>query len=114
MIMRKRWEKRSGRKIIERLYEDENGIEVNEYEQKWDDWIDFRDGWRDKYLSDRTKIKRVNQARQNQHPEQYCFKGFRGFIIGYDDEFLKIHKSNQKQKMLLQRRNAMRRRQWEF
>ena len=102
--MKSRRTRRESGRSYNKIYDPENGFYNETY---WDDWNDYRDGMRNRYGNDKTRLLRVAEANHFKEPEPYTIRNFRtGELIEcVDDGFQKIHKNNMKIKKMIHRRH---------
>ena len=84
--------------------------------QYWDDWNDHRDGMRDGYGKDKTRITRVKESDKQKIPKKHVVKSYftNKLIEYYDDVFERINRYNNKNKRWLEIRHAMKQRRQFF
>jgi hypothetical protein len=100
--------RRESGRSYNKFYDPENGFYNETY---WDDWNDHRDGMRERYGNDRTRLIRVDESSKKQTPEPYTFRSYLTgkLISSVDDGFQKIHKNNTKLKKQISIRKARQR-----
>jgi len=95
--------RRESGRSYNKFYDPENGLYNT---QHWDDWNDYRDGQRNRYGRDKSRLLRTNESNRLKVPTMHMTKNYRtGETVEYmDDGFEKIHINNMKLKTLIHRR----------
>lgn len=98
--------RRESGRSYNKFYDPENGAYNETY---WDDWNDHRDGMRDRFGNDRTRITRVEESNNLKIPEKHTVRSYltNKLIEYFDDGYEKINRWNDKNKRMLEIRRAM-------